>query len=129
MPKARVATDQRAILDRLTKQYQAAAEKSCGGTIEMAETIVHAGRELTGASHTAFYEVIGIDPNGSKTRKFKRIGEAATRFKPHLDRLPNAWTTLYLLSKLEVDEFPADRGFRCFASARDVARAGGGGRT
>ena len=99
------ATDQTSILESLTKQYKAAAKKSCGGTIEMGETIVHADQELTGPSHTAFYEAIGIDPNSSKTRKFKKIGETSTRFKLCLERLPNAWTTLYQLSKLEVGEF------------------------
>jgi hypothetical protein len=41
----------------------------------------------------------------STVRKLIRIGRVSPRLKRHLDRLPNAWTTLYELAKLKSDQF------------------------
>ena len=89
----------------LTNQYKAAAKDSCRGTIAMAEALVRADQELKGRDLAAFYEGTGVDPESSKVRKFRCIGEAAARLNPYLDRLPSAWTTLYRLTQLEADEF------------------------
>src|SRR3954452_21646738 len=89
----------------LADRYKAAAKKSCGATIEMAETIVKAVHELKGRPLAMFYDAIGLNPNGSTRSKLIKIGRTSARFRRHLDRLPNAWTTLYELAQLKSDQF------------------------
>jgi hypothetical protein len=89
----------------LAKRYKAAAKKSCGATIEMAETIVQAVHELKGRPLAVFYKAIGLDPESSTVRKLIIIGRSSPRLKRHLNRLPSAWTTLYELARLKSDEF------------------------
>ena len=105
MIKVEKVSGQELTLEALTQRYKAAAKKSCGAVVEMADTIVTADQELKGADSAAFYEAIGLHPKGSTVRKFRQIGKASSRFKPFLDRLPSTWTTLYQLAQLEVDEF------------------------
>jgi murein tripeptide amidase MpaA len=89
----------------LAKRYKAAAKKSSGATIEMAETIVLAVHELKGRALEVFYDAIGLDPESSTVRKLIIIGRSSPRLKRHLNRLPNAWTTLYELARLKSDQF------------------------
>lgn len=99
MPKAKEETDQSSILESLTKQYHAAAKKSCGAYIEMAETVVRADQELTGAALGSFYRAVHRDSKGSTVRKMRLIGQHSSRFKPYLDLLPAHWTTLWQLAR------------------------------
>ena len=46
-----------------------------------------------------------MDPKGTTARKLKEIGEKLTRFQPYLDKLPNTWTTIYVLAKMDDHEF------------------------
>jgi len=96
------------LLHFLTTQYKTAAKKGCQATLEMAAIIVRAHDALEKTLLPAFYEDIGLAPDGSKARKLKRIGELAknsARLQPYLEKLPSAWTTLYELTKLESDQF------------------------
>ena len=94
MPKVKGATDQTSILESLTKQYHAAAKKSCGAYIEMAETVVRAHEELAKSNRALFCKDIGLNPKGSTVRKMRAIGKSSARFKLYLALLPANWTTL-----------------------------------
>ena len=52
-----------------------------------------------------FYQEVGLDPKGTTARKLKEIGEKLTRFQPYLEKLPNTWTTIYVLAKMEDHDF------------------------
>lgn len=82
----------------MTKQYHAAAKKSCGAYIEMAGTVVRADEELTKPNRALFCKGINLNPKGSTRRKMKAIGKASARFKLYLSLLPANWTTLYQLA-------------------------------
>ena len=71
-----------------------------------------ANRELNLRFLEEFYQEVGLDPKGTTARKLKEIGEKLTRFQPYLEKLPNTWTTIYVLAKMEDHDFQrvADSG-------------------
>ncbi len=104
MDKAKKTEDQDAALKSLTKQYHAAAKKSCGAYIEMAETLVRAEEELTKPNCALFRQDIGLEPKSSKRRMMRAIGKSSARFKLYLSLLPANWTTLWQLTKRTPEE-------------------------
>lgn len=93
------------LLRDLTTQYKAAAKKSSEAAIAKAETIVAADTRLKSDLLTKFYTDIGLAQNGPTARKFRVIAKAAPRLSLYLDKLPNAWTSLYEVAALKPDEF------------------------
>jgi hypothetical protein len=126
------ATDQTSILESLTKQYKAAAKKSCGAYIKMAETVVRADEELTKANRALFCKGIGLDPKGSTVRKMRAIGKSSARFKLYLALLPANWTTLWQLTKRtpeELERLKASGVLHPHATWAELkAELGGGGK-
>ena len=61
-----------------------------------------------------------MDPKGTTARKLKEIGEKLTRFQPYLEKLPNTWTTIYVLAKMDDHEFQRVADFWRLASVRDA---------
>jgi hypothetical protein len=61
--------------------------------------------KLTGSQLDQFLVHVGIDKNGSTYRKLRIIGEQADRFLNVLDHLPNNWTTVYALAKMDRSDF------------------------
>lgn len=101
----KLVPDQSKIVDTLVKQYNDFAKGSCENIIGLAKTIYLVERELNQRYREQFYAEVRLDPNGSTARKLKKIGEESPRFDPYLDKLPNAWTTLYALAAMESHEF------------------------
>lgn len=87
------------------ERYRFYAKASAENIIQLATTLVEAGRELSQTELTAFCKEIGVNQKSSTYRKLTHIGLNATRFDDHLDRLPTAWTTVYNLSKLSEHDF------------------------
>ena len=52
-----------------------------------------------------FCQEVGIEHNGPTFRKLRKIGQQSARFLPVIDRVPNSWTTVYELAKLDHDQF------------------------
>jgi len=87
------------------QRFRAFAAKSAESFIRLAETLCEAEHKFTSDDFEVFCSEINLPKNSSTYKKLKKIGEAATRFKLCESKLPNAWTTLYQLSKLPVDDF------------------------
>jgi hypothetical protein len=66
---------------------------------------VEAKGALDPSDFSQFCDLVGLDQGGSTFRKLQKIGDASTRFQPVLGQLPNTWTTIYKLAKLEPSEF------------------------
>ena len=92
-------------IDALVSQYYVFGKASVKGIPGLAETVVEANEEFGDKYLTIFYERVRLDPSGSTCRKLKKIGSRKARFKPVLEKLPNSWTTLYELARLEDHEF------------------------
>ena len=46
-----------------------------------------------------------LDPKGSTARKLRVIGQSLPKLQPFLSVIPNTWTTLYELARLEEEDF------------------------
>ena len=86
-------------------RYQSFIRKTAESILGLAETLVQAEADLNAVDFLIFCENVGIAKPGSTYSKLKHIGDNIERFRPFLDRLPNTWTTIYKLSKLEADQF------------------------
>jgi hypothetical protein len=95
------------LADFFASKYLAVGGKSVAAVVELAETVWQAGDELSPRQLRLFYAKVKLDPKGSTVVKFRAIGEQAERFRPHLDTLPNNWTSLYRLAKLPLEDFNA----------------------
>jgi hypothetical protein len=89
----------------LVAQYRTFAKKTAENIVRLAETLVEAKLELTEAELRQFCSEVGLEHEGSTFRKLLKIGNEASRFEPFFERMPNSWTTVYKLAKLEKDVF------------------------
>jgi hypothetical protein len=87
------------------REYKGYTKKSAEGILGLARTIMRVEAELGSLYRKAFYVEVGLDHDPSKLTKLKKIGESLTRFQPYLERLPNSWTTLYELARLDSEDF------------------------
>ena len=89
----------------LAEQYRKFAKASSEDILGLAETVYVANRELNMRYLEEFYREVGLDPKSGTARKLKEIGEKLTRFQPYLEKLPNTWTTIYVLAKMQDQDF------------------------
>lgn len=87
------------------ERYQTFARKTAESIIGLAETLIEAETTLDGVEFSIFCDQVGIKVGDATYSKLRAIGLNASRFNPYLDRLPNAWTTLYKLAKMTPDQF------------------------
>ena len=90
---------------KYVERYRSFVKQTAQSLISLAETLAEAKAELQPDEFSQFCAEVGIDPEGSTCRKLKVVGENAARFKPVLDRVPNNWTTIYRLARLEPAKF------------------------
>jgi hypothetical protein len=86
-------------------EYKAYAKKCAENILALARIIMRVEGELGGLYRPDFYAEVGLNHDPSKLTKLKKIGENLTRFQPYLERLPNSWTTLYELARLNDEDF------------------------
>lgn len=86
-------------------RYQGFIRKTAESIIGLAETLIEAEDNLNQLDFSIFCDEIGIRKGDSTYSKLKKIGDNVTRFSPFVDRLPNSWTTIYKLAKLNPDQF------------------------
>jgi hypothetical protein len=111
-------------LDELVEQYKTFAKRSAENVIRAAETVFIASREfeLSPEDLQTFKKRVGLDQRDDSTyRKLRKIGEEVTRFEPFVHRLPNSWTTLWELAKLDPDQFDQVTEDSRFAPAMTAA--------
>lgn len=86
-------------------RYQNFLRKTAESIIGLSVTLIEAEESLNDLDFSIFCDQVGIKINDSTYSKLKKIGQNAARFSPFVDRLPNSWTTIYKLSKLQADQF------------------------
>jgi hypothetical protein len=87
------------------EQYKRFAKAGSEGIIDQCSTLVVAEYDLSPRNFDGFCAELKLQKDSSTFRKLKKIGQEATRLKSVADRIPNSWTTLYQLAKLEAAEF------------------------
>jgi hypothetical protein len=90
---------------KLVERYRLYARQTAENIIGLAETLVIAKKELGDFDLHRFCRDVGLEYKGPTFRKLMTIGEKVARFQPFVDRMPNAWTTVYKLASLENHEF------------------------
>jgi hypothetical protein len=81
------------------------AKASTESTVAMCEVYYRAKNALKDDEFHALCSTVGHKSDSSTIKKYILIGEKASLFRPYLDRLPNTWTTLYEITRLDADEF------------------------
>jgi hypothetical protein len=87
------------------ERYKQFAKAGAEGIIDQCRTLVLAEDELSPKNFTRFCEELKVSTVSSTFRKLKKIGEEADRLKSAGDQVPNSWTTLYHLAKMEREVF------------------------
>ena len=102
-------------------RYRGFARQTADGIIGLATTLVEAEEKLSTAEFKIFCELVGIPKGGPVYKKFTKIGEAATRFEPYMEKLPSNWTTVYKLAALPPDKFDhVAQSLTPFITAREI---------
>ncbi len=92
-------------VDEYVDRYNTFLCKSADAFIGLGETLVEAKEGLKKDEFKVFLEKTGLNNSKSTYSKLLKIGENAPRLRPYVNNLPQSWTTLYALSKLEADQF------------------------
>lgn len=92
-------------VEQYVERYRNHAKRTVESILKLGETVVEAEQQLSRLDIMIFCQEVGIEHNGPTFRKLRKIGEQASRFMPVIDRVPNSWTTVYELAKLENDKF------------------------
>ena len=116
----KLVPNQSEVVKNLADQYRKFAKASSEDILGLAEIVYIANRELNLRFLEEFYQEVGLDPKGATARKLKEIGEKLTRFQPYLEKLPNTWTTIYVLAKMEDHDFQRVVELGRHASLRDT---------
>jgi hypothetical protein len=104
-------------------QYRLFTKQTAEAIIKAAETLYKAHEMLAPVDFHQFCKEVDLVEDGSKFKKLMAIGNAVSRFEPYLDRMPNAWTTIYKLAILEGNEFEQvvqSASFAPFMTANDI---------
>ena len=102
-------------------RHRGFARQTAAGIIGLATTLVEAEEKLSPAEFKIFCELVGIPKGGPVYKKFTKIGEAGTRFEPHMEKLPSNWTTVYKLAALPPDKFDhVAQSLTPFITAREI---------
>jgi hypothetical protein len=103
-------------------RYNAQLCKSADAIISLGETLVEAKEKLNKEEFKTFLEQTALNKNKSTYSKLIKIGENAPRLRPYVNNLPQNWTTIYALSKLEADQFEkVVPNLSAYSTAKDIA--------
>ena len=92
-------------LSKYIAQYNSFARKTAESIIQLARTLIEAKNDLDPIEFETFTKKVNVDVNSSTYKKLMVIGNKASRFEPHLNKLPQSWTTIYRLAQIEPDQF------------------------
>jgi hypothetical protein len=113
----------------LVLKYRTFAKQTAENIIKLAETLLEADEKLSKTELRQFCAEVGLEHDGSTYRKLMKIGKEVSRFEPFVERLPNNWTTVYKLAKLEknvFDQVANDNRFSPMMTSSEIDRIVGG---
>jgi hypothetical protein len=87
--------------------FNSFAVKTAQSTIEMCRVVCEAKRDLTKVDFDQFCLSIGRkqEEKDSTIKKYLAIGERYADFMAYAERLPNSWTSIYLITTIPSDKF------------------------
>jgi hypothetical protein len=94
----RVATD-------YVASFNSFAIKTAQSTLEMCRVVYEAKSDLEAKDFEKFCEAIARSHEDSTIRKYLAIGARHAEFIAYADRMPNSWTSIYLITTIPSDKF------------------------
>lgn len=111
-------------------RYQSFLRKTAESILGLADTLVQAEAELNAVDFSIFCDNVGLTKGSPTYSKLKAIGQKSDRFRPFIGCLPNTWTTIYKLSKLEAEQFARISGaLTPFITSKEIDEKIGGDKT
>lgn len=90
------------------QRYTSCMSKSSQSTLELAVVVSDAKNNLSKEQFKEFCTAIGYETSSATISKMVKIGEKYDVLKPHTDKLPASWTTLYYIAQQPDDVIKAD---------------------
>lgn len=86
--------------------FNSYAVKTAQTTLEMCRVVYEAKKNLTKTEFDKFCSAIGRkeEEKDSTIRKYLAIGERYPQFIAYADRMPNSWTSIYLITTIPADK-------------------------
>ena len=85
--------------------FNSFAVKTAQSTLEMCRVVYEAKSELETNDFEKFCEAIARSHEDSTIRKYLAIGARYNEFIAYADRMPNSWTSIYLITTIPADKF------------------------
>lgn len=92
-------------VEELIERYRHWTKKSAQAVIEKASAFSDAEMLSDEDEIERFYREIGYRRDDATSKKYRQIGSRRSRFIQNIDLMPDDWTTIYELAKLEDDQF------------------------
>jgi hypothetical protein len=86
-------------------RYRKFARSTAESIIGLGQTVYEASEKLAMSEMREFCAQVGIEHNGATYRKMRQIGTQADMLVQHLEMLPNNWTTVYEVAKMDSTQF------------------------
>lgn len=104
------------------ERYQTFLNQTAEAVLSLTETVFEASINLNPDEFNQFKEEVGLNSRATIS-KFITIGKHVSVLRPHTDRLPHAWTTLYRLVQLKQFQFDKIKSsLRTDMTAADIER-------
>ena len=110
-------------LSKYIDQYNSFARKTAESIIQLASTLIEAKNNLDPIEFETFTKKVNVDVNSSTYKKLMVIGNKASRFDADLEKLPQTWTTIYQLAKIDADQYEllaSNNVITPFMTAKDI---------
>ena len=86
-------------------QFHSFLNKSAEAVLEMGKVVFNASKNLRKTDFEEFCTAVRLASSGSAISKLKKIGERYDRLAQYKECLPQAWTTLYHLARMNDQKF------------------------
>jgi hypothetical protein len=110
MNAATICNNTQAFVTNLTifdyvERFQSFLNKSAEAVLEMGQVVYSASKNLEKTDFADFCVAVRLGVSSSAISKLKTIGKQYDRLIEHKAKLPQAWTTLYYLAKVNDEKF------------------------
>ncbi len=85
--------------------FKANCRKSALASLELGRVVHEARETLSNDEFDEFIKEVGFNSAQGTISKLCCIGRMYKRFKPHIDKLPANWTSLYLITQIPAEYF------------------------
>ncbi len=98
------------LMDSLIADYQDSTKSAVENILKMCKSVKNIddkfkNKEINDFDISYFCAKVNLERSSSTYRKYRKIGEHASRFDKYVDLLPSAYTVLFQIATLDLDKF------------------------